>query len=116
MDGGGLDSWIPSWAQASIAIGGVVAGIVAWISRNINSSSRPSAEMVVTRSEFTEIFTRETRENREALIDIKDVLSRLLIVQENIARMMHDQREDGRFAVLLDRLADREKNGPSRHG
>ena len=38
MEGSGLDALLPGWAQAALAVGGVIAGMAGWMWRSIKLS------------------------------------------------------------------------------
>lgn len=118
---------ISGWVQVGGVIGAILGGAILVVRGRWGEASPAITQ---TRQEATEVFVRETLQNREALMALRDLLSsereilvaikdailRLVPIQENIARMMQEQRDSERSlaqeARLLQHLesAERERD------
>ena len=111
------------WAQVGTLIGGIIGGVFLLMK---GRTGEASTAITQTRAEATEVFVKETQQNRDALLALrellasereimlamKDAVTRLVLIQEDIARLMHEQRESEKMlaqeARLLEQLQKRE--------
>lgn len=122
MDNSGLDAWIPGWAQSAIVAGGVLAGMIGWVYKSIkNSTDGARPEINASRSDVIDVLREENRENRsalvanrDALVSIREGITRLIDVTEGIARRAEALANDTRSAEIAERVARRYRDDASR--
>ena len=121
---------VSAWVQVGGVIGAIIGGAFLVV-RGRWGEANPAISQ--TRAEATEVFVRETQQNRDALLALRELLAsekellvvmkdallamrdavnRIIPIQENIAAMMREQRESEkemeRQSALLRLISERE--------
>lgn len=98
---------VSGWVQVGGLIGAIFGGLALIVKGSWGEGKTAISQ---TRAEATEVFIKEqitnresVREqqqaNRDALKALEVLLTRLVMVQEDVARMLREQREDEKFVA-----------------